>query len=154
MQYGEKTIQLQELLTKTKESLEEVLNTFQENATYKETPDAKEYMNFPIAKALLHAVASGQRYYLVGEAGIGKTSFAKWFCNVLGIKIAYLNAANISIENLQVPFPVEDPISSLKVLDPLFYNEFVTPGPKVIFIDEIGRADQSLGNSLMEILQE
>jgi MoxR-like ATPase len=154
MQYGEKTIQLQELLGQSKEALEEVIKSFEGNATFKEGPDAKEYINFPIAKALLHAVASGQRYYLVGEAGIGKTSFAKWFCNVLGIKIVYLNAANISIENLQVPFPVEDPLTGLKVLDPLFYNEFVTPGKKIIFIDEIGRADQSLGNSLMEILQE
>jgi MoxR-like ATPase len=154
MQYGEKTIRLQELLSSTKERLGEVLKGFEANATYKEAPDAKEYMAFPIAKALLHAVASGQRYYLVGEAGIGKTSFAKWFCEVLGIRIAYLNAANVSIENLQVPFPVDDPVSGLKVLDPLFYSEFVAPGPKIIFIDEIGRADQSLGNSLMEILQE
>ena len=78
MQYCEKTIQLQELLGQSKEALEEVIKSFEGNATFKEGPDAKEYINFPIAKALLHAVASGQRYYLVGEAGIGKTSFAKW----------------------------------------------------------------------------
>jgi MoxR-like ATPase len=154
MKYGNRTIQLHELLSSTKENLEEVLKTFQASATYKDAPDTKEYMAFPIAQALIHAVASGQRYYLVGEAGIGKTSFAKWFCEVLGIRVVYLNAANISMENMQVPFPVEDPVSGLKVLDPLFYSEFVKPGPKVIFIDEIGRADASLGNSLMEILQE
>ena len=85
----------------------------------------------------------------------GKTSFIRWFVTkVLGYEMVYIPAAQISIENLMVPFPADDPEFGRKVLETMFFNQFTSDKKKVVFIDEIGRADASLGNTLMELLQE
>lgn len=136
-----------------KEALDKHLDSYAKNATYATKPDAKEYVNLPIVKAFVHAVASGQRYYLVGEAGIGKTSFVKEIGAALGYEVICINAANLGVENLFVPFPTETD-NGTRVLESLFFNKFMTPSKKVIFIDEIGRADAGLANTLMELLQE
>jgi MoxR-like ATPase len=136
-----------------KEALEKHLDGYAKNATYKTKPEVKEYLNLPVVKAFLHAVASGQRYYLVGEAGIGKTSFVKEIGNALGYEVICINAANLGVENLFVPFPTETE-SGARVLESLFFSKFTTSGRKIIFIDEIGRADAGLANTLMELLQE
>jgi MoxR-like ATPase len=147
------TADLAHKLGNVKEALENHLSNTKPNATYKDTPEAKEYANLPIVKAFVHSVASGQRYYLVGEAGIGKTSFVKEIGKTLGLEVICINAANLGVENLFVPFPteVED---GARVLNSLFFDKFTKPGDKVIFIDEIGRADAGLANTLMELLQE
>lgn len=136
-----------------KEALEKHLANYPKNATYKSGPSAKDYMALPIVKAFLHAVASGQRYYLVGEAGIGKTSFVKEIGRSLGYEVIAINAANLGVENLFVPFPTTTD-EGARVLKSLFFSKFTTDLPKVIFIDEIGRADAGLANTLMELLQE
>ncbi len=136
-----------------KEALDQHLDRYAKNATYTTKPDVKEYLNLPIVKAFVHAVASGQRYYLVGEAGIGKTSFVKEIGAALGYEVICINAANLGVENLFVPFPTETG-NGTRVLESLFFNKFMTPSKKVIFIDEIGRADAGLANTLMELLQE
>ena len=136
-----------------KETLDKHLDTYAKNATYTTKPDVKDYINLPIVKAFVHAVASGQRYYLVGEAGIGKTSFVKEIGAALGYEVICINAANLGVENLFVPFPVETN-DGQRVLESLFFSKFTTPAKKVIFIDEIGRADAGLANTLMELLQE
>jgi MoxR-like ATPase len=136
-----------------KEALDKHLDAYAKNATYTTKPDVKEYVNLPIVKAFVHAVASGQRYYLVGEAGIGKTSFVKEIGAALGYEVICINAANLGVENLFVPFPTETD-NGTRVLESLFFNKFMTPSKKVIFIDEIGRADAGLANTLMELLQE
>lgn len=143
------------LLTDVREELKKVLDDFQPNSTFKKGPDLKDYLTLPIVQAVIHSVASGQRYYLTGSAGIGKTSFIRWFVTkVLGYKMVYIPAAQISIENLMVPFPADDPEFGRKVLETMFFDQFTSDEKKVIFIDEIGRADPSLGNTLMELLQE
>ena len=136
-----------------KETLDKHLDSYAKNATYTTKPDVKDYINLPIVKAFVHAVASGQRYYLVGEAGIGKTSFVKEIGAALGYEVICINAANLGVENLFVPFPVETN-DGQRVLESLFFSKFTTPTKKVIFIDEIGRADAGLANTLMELLQE
>jgi len=140
-------------LEDVRENLEDHLSKYPKNATYKTNPEVKEYLNLPIVKAFLHAVSSGQRYYLVGEAGIGKTSFVKEIGETLGYDVITINAANLGVENLFVPFPAEND-GGERILKSLFYSKFTTDNPKVIFIDEIGRADAGLANTLMELLQE
>lgn len=147
------TANLAHTLGNVKEALEAHLDGISPNATFKTAPEAKEYANLPIVKAFVHAVASGQRYYLVGEAGIGKTSFVKEIGSVLGYDVICINAANLGVENLFVPFPTETE-DGASVLNSLFFEKFNGPGRKVIFIDEIGRADAGLANTLMELLQE
>lgn len=136
-----------------KEALDKHLDAYSTNATYGAKPEVKEYVNLPIVKAFVHSVASGQRYYMVGEAGIGKTSFIKEIGAALGYEVICINAANLGVENLFVPFPVETD-GGVRVLESLFFGKFTSPGRKVIFIDEIGRADAGLANTLMELLQE
>jgi MoxR-like ATPase len=111
-------------------------------------------MALPMVKAFVHALASGQRYYFVGEAGIGKTSFIKAVGDALGYDVITINAANLGVENLFVPFPVHSEELDVQVLETLFFKRFAASSKKVIFIDEIGRADQGLANTLMELLQE
>ena len=147
------TANLAHNLGNVKEALEAYLEGYKPNATFKNAPDAKEYANLPIVKAFVHAVASGQRYYCVGEAGIGKTSFIKEIGKVLGYDVICINAANLGVENLMVPFPTTTE-EGTRVLSSLFFDKFSKPGPKVIFIDELGRADAGLANTLMELLQE
>lgn len=144
---------LAHMLGDVKEALDKHLDAYAKNATYATKPDVKEYINLPIVKAFLHAVASGQRYYMVGEAGIGKTSFIKEIGSALGYEVICINAANLSVENLFVPFPTETAEGS-RVLESLFFSKFSGPTQKVIFIDEIGRSDAGLANTLMELLQE
>jgi len=147
------TADLAHKLGNVKEALETHLSSTKPNATYKNAPEAKEYANLPIVKAFVHSVSSGQRYYLVGEAGIGKTSFVKEIGKTLGFEVICINAANLGVENLFVPFPTEIE-DGTRVLNSLFFDKFTKPGKKVIFIDEIGRADAGLANTLMELLQE
>lgn len=150
-----------------REALAKFVEGFKPNATYKKAPEVKEYLDLTIVKAVNHALASGQPYYLLGSAGIGKTSFVKWYVEeVLGYELVYIPAAQVSIENLMVPFPKDvrvdiraahdtDPVEGFrKVLDMLFFSKFTSDKKKVILIDEIGRADSSMGNTLMELLQE
>lgn len=110
-------------------------------------------MQLPIVKALTHAL-TGERYYIVGPPGIGKTSHLRTVGQALGYDVIIINAANLSIENLQVPFPVWNETLQSQVLKPLIYGRFLSDKPKLIFIDEIGRADAGLANTLMELLQE
>lgn len=147
------TVRIQDTLSAVRTAIEEYVGGFTPNATYKEAPDAAEYMKLPIVKAFIHAL-TGQRYYFVGSAGIGKTSFIKAIGEALGYDVIVINAANLSIENLVVPFPRHSEEMAMQVLAPLIYERFVSDKKKIIFIDEIGRADDGLANSLMELLQE
>ena len=147
------TVNLQDTLSRVRTAMEEYVAGFQPNATYKSAPEAGEYMKLPIVRGLVHAL-TGQRYYMVGSAGIGKTSFLKAVGKALGYDVIVINAANLSVENLQVPFPTWSEEMGMQVLRPLIFGRFVSDMPKIIFIDEIGRADNGLANTLMELLQE
>lgn len=149
-----KTVSLQDALVRFREAMEQHAEGIKPNATFKTAPDAKAYMALPIVKAFIHALSSGQRYYFVGEAGIGKTSFIRAICQALGIKVIIINAANMSVENLGVPFPAHSEELDMQVLETLMYEQFMNDDQKVIFIDEIGRADAGMANTLMELLQE
>jgi len=150
----EATIENQDALVKVREAVEATVEAFEPNATYRQKPAVKEYMALPMVKALIHALATGQRYYFVGPAGIGKTSMIKQLGTQLGYDVIVVNAANLSVENLKVPFPEDNEQLGLKVLKSLFYHRFTTDNRKLIFIDEIGRADDGMANTLMELLQE
>lgn len=139
------------LMKKLRDSFSE---SFATNATFSQAPTAAEFDKLNIVKAVVFAIATGQRFLLIGDAGIGKTSFVKWVCRQLGVEMVYIPAANISIENLMVPFPTDDPDFGGKVLEPKFYRQLMTPNPKLIVIDEIGRAERDMGNTCMEITQE
>lgn len=147
------TLDMQDALVRVREAVDEYVSSMKPNVTYKGAPDVKEYMALPIVKAFVHAL-TGQRYYFVGSAGIGKTSFIKKLGDALGYDVIVIPAANLSIENLQVPFPQWSEEMSMQVLKPLIYKRFASDLPKIIFIDEIGRADDGLANTLMELLQE
>jgi len=145
---------LADAVSAVKDALEKYLASYQPNATYKSKPELKDYLALPIVKAFVHALSTGQRMYLVGEAGIGKTSFVKAVGNEMGYDVISINAANLGVENLFVPFPRTHPEWGSRVIKSLFYKRFATDTQKVIFIDEIGRADAGLANTLMELLQE
>jgi MoxR-like ATPase len=153
MGVGLGTIAFQDKLLQVRDAMETYVDGFSANATYSTAPDAAEYMKLPIVRAFVHAL-TGQRYYFVGSAGIGKTSFLKAVGTALGYDVIVINAANLSVENLQVPFPVFDEEMQMQVLQPMIFNRFMTDKKKIIFIDEIGRADSGLANTLMELLQE
>lgn len=145
---------LAEAVSVVKDALEKYLANYQPNATYKSKPELKDYLALPIVKALVHALSTGQRMYLVGEAGIGKTSFIKAVGTAMGYDVITINAANLGVENLFVPFPRTHPEWGNRVIKSLFYKRFAADTQKIIFIDEIGRADTGLANTLMELLQE
>ena len=145
---------LADSLSAVKDALENYLSEYKVNATYKSKPDLKDYLALPIVKGFVHALATKQRMYFVGEAGIGKTSFIKAVCKALNIDLLVINAANLSVENLFVPFPKDHPEWGTKVIEALFYKRLTADTNKAIFIDEIGRADAGLANTLMELLQE
>lgn len=145
---------LADAVSAVKDALEKYLASYQPNATYKSKPELKDYLALPIVKAFVHALSTGQRMYLVGEAGIGKTSFVKAVGNEMGYDVISINAANLGVENLFVPFPRTHPEWGNRVIKSLFYKRFAADTQKVIFIDEIGRADAGLANTLMELLQE
>lgn len=128
--------------------------SYAKNATFSIAPKPEEFDKLNIVKAVIHGVATGQRFLLIGDAGIGKTSFMRWVCRNLGVEMVYIPAANVSIENLMVPFPTKSQHSDSRVLEPIFYRQLVTPNPKVIVVDEIGRAERDMGNTVMELLQE
>ena len=128
--------------------------TYGVNATYKHIPDSREFDRQPLVQAVLHGIATGQPYLIVGDSGIGKTSFLKWVLSMLGIQMVYIPAANVSVENLMVPFPIDDSDTGEAVLEMRFYAQLMTPDPKVIVIDELGRAEPDLGNTIMELIQE
>lgn len=150
---GEGTLRVQSMASSVRNAMEGYVADFKKNATYKTAPDASEYMNLPIVRAFVQSL-TGQRFYFVGPAGIGKTSFLKAVGEALGYDVIVINAANLSVENLQVPFPVWSEEMKMQVLKPLIFSRFTTDKKKIIFIDEIGRADDGLANTLMELLQE
>jgi len=140
-----------------KKQLSERLNNtdlFAANATYDKPFTPKTYLKQDIVKATIWAIASGERFLFIGPPGIGKTSFMKSVTDMLDYELVYIPAAMISIENLMAGMPVDDEHLGQKVLEFLVYDKFASDKPKVIVIDEIGRADPSLGNTLMELLQE
>lgn len=150
---GEGTLRVQSIASTVRNAMEDYVAGFTKNATYKSAPDASEYMKLPIVRAFVQSL-TGQRFYFVGPAGIGKTSFLKAVGDALGYDVVIINAANLGVENLQVPFPVYSEEMGMQVLKPLIFSRFTTDKKKIIFIDEIGRADEGLANTLMELLQE
>jgi MoxR-like ATPase len=140
-----------------RDAYEQHLKKFEPNATYKKAPAYSDMMALPIVRGLLHALEHGQSYRFVGEPGIGKTSFVKQLCKILGLRVVIIQAAQISIENLMIPFPIDDPETGAKVLEMVFYKHFTQQGPDdrfVIYIDEPGRGDPTIGNVLMELINE
>jgi MoxR-like ATPase len=144
---------LQASLHRFRDALEAELATFRPNATYDKAPSVNEYLKLKMVRGVLHSVSTGQRYLFLGESGVGKTSFIRWVTRILGIRMAFINAAQMSIENIQVPFPVKD--GGRRFLRQVLDKQFISNGePWLIYINEINRADPSLLNTLMEILQE
>jgi MoxR-like ATPase len=141
-----------------RESLKTALAALKANATYKKSPDVETFMKYKMVQFVCWSMASGKRLYMVGEAGIGKTSFVKWFVeNVMKYDFIYIPAAHFSQENLFVPFPAWKEMNDndrRRVLQTLFFKKFTSDRPKVVFIDEIGRAEAGFANILMELLSE
>lgn len=141
-----------EILEKLGEVLKE--SSFGNNATFKKAPTPDVMLQYTMTKALIWAIASGQRFLFKGDSGIGKTKFIMWFCRMLGIDALVLPLATISLENIMVPTPVVDADGN-RAIDHVFYERMMSDTPKIIFLDEVGRpSDRSLGNTIMELLQE
>lgn len=127
---------------------------FTPNATFKKAPTAGDLMKLDVVRAVLWSLASGQRFLFKGDSGIGKTSFIKWMLGLLGYRLVYLPAPNMTIENIMVVMPKFVQEAGRRVLEYWFLHKLKGDDPKVILIDEIGRADRTLGNILMELIQE
>lgn len=137
------------------ERLEEALKKdFTPNATLKKAPSVKALLKLDMVRAVIWSMSSGQRFLFKGDSGIGKTSFVKWVLNLLDVKLVYLPAANITIENILIAMPRFSDKLGRKVLTYWFLWKLRGDGQKVILIDELGRADKTLGNTLMELIQE
>jgi len=150
------TVNLQDTLSRVRTAIENYVGTFKPNATYKSAPEAAEYMKLPIVKALIHAL-TGQRYYLVGSAGIGKTSFVSTVLTALDYKVLKIQAAYINVDSLILPVLGWQELADkekIRVVEDILWSQFADNSPKVIFIDEISRADAGVANALMELLQE
>lgn len=124
------------------------------NATFDKAPNVSTLMKLDMVRATIWSIASGQRFLFKGDSGIGKTSFLKWILGLLGIRMVYLPAANITIENLMIAMPKFSEKVGRKVLTYWFLWKLRGDDEKVIVIDETGRADKTLGNILMELIQE
>jgi MoxR-like ATPase len=150
---GNGTLKLRESIFKTRAAIEQMVEGFEPNATYKAAPEVTEYMRLDVVKAFVHAL-TGQRYYMLGSAGIGKTSFIKKVGETLGYDVIPFNAATASIDDFFVYFVEKNEKVDLQVLAPRFYKRLISDQPKIIFIDELGRAEKGLANTLMELLTE
>lgn len=151
------TEQFATLMGEVRENLKTALAAMKPNKTFKKAPDTETFMKFKIVQFICWSISSGKRLYMVGDPGIGKTSFVKWFIeNVMKYDFIYIPAAHFSAENLFVPFPaeVETEEGKVRVLQTLFFKKFTSDRPKVVFIDEIGRAEPGFANLLMELLSE
>ena len=128
---------------------------FRTNKTFPKLASGKEMLKKRIAQIMDLAVKMKQRCLIIGPQGTGKTSFVKAAIEAMGFKCIYIPAAVISPENMYVPFPVDDQTTGRTFLETLFYREMMEDDqPKVILIDEPGRADQSMMNVVMELIQE
>ncbi len=136
------------------ERLASALAEYKPNATYDKPPSIKEYQGLNAVRLLTWSIATGERIRLVGPPGIAKTGLVRWICDQLGFRLAIIAASQITIENLVVPFPTDDEESGRKVLEYLFYEEFADQTPLVVLIDDYGRGHPTVGNTLMELLQE
>ena len=124
------------------------------NATFAKPPAPETLTAYEMVRALIWAIASGQRILFKGDSGIGKTKVIKWFCRLFGIDVVLLPLATMSIENIMVPTPVEDEDGN-RSIQHMFYERLMADTPKLIFIDEIGRpSDRSILNTVLELLQE
>jgi MoxR-like ATPase len=136
------------------ELTEQDAEAYKANATYPKPLSVRDYMGLDIIKAVTFSIESGQPIWLKGPPGIGKTATVNDVCSKHGLRLVVISAAQITVENLIVPFPADDPEYGHKVLEFLYYEEFANPTPFVVLIDDLGRGHPSVGNSLMELLQE
>ena len=128
---------------------------FGKNKTFTKYASGKEMAKQRIVQIMDFAATTGQRCLIIGPQGTGKTSFGKAAIRAMGARCIYIPAAVISPENLYVPFPVDDQDTGRTFLETLFYREMMDGDePKIIIIDEPGRADQSMMNVVMELIQE
>lgn len=101
---------------------------------------------------LRYAVEAGLRQRsnvrVVGHAGVGKTATVKAICEEQGLDMIYLSLTQVSSEYLGVPVPVGGK------LEYLLWQRFLTPGKKVIVLDEYRRAPMQVRNAAMEMIQQ
>jgi len=154
---GEETMRMHEVLSEVREAIWSYAAAFPKNATYNKSDiKAEEYMNLDVVKAFIHAL-TGQRYYLIGPAGIGKTSFVQALVNALNKKMLKINATYINVDMLSLPVLGWEKLSEtekVRVVESVLWSKFSDDRPKVIFIDELSRAEAGVANALMELLQE
>jgi len=103
-----------------------------------------------IQRSVKFAVENGLNIYIQGRPGIGKTSYIKALLETMNVDTRYDSAANLSAEDLHVPFPN----SERPVLDLLVKDKYLPDGPWVYLLDEVHRGGRDVQASLMELLQE
>jgi len=153
---GEETMRMHEVLSAVREAIWSYAAAFPKNATFKTEIKPEEYMNLDVVKAFIHAL-TGQRYYLIGPAGIGKTSFVQALVNALDKTMIKINAAYINVDSLILQILGWENLSEtekVRIVEDILWSKFSDDRPKVIFIDELSRADAGVANALMELLQE
>lgn len=94
------------------------------------------------------AIKQGVNMRAVGHAGVGKTATIKAVCDEMGVELIYLSLSQVSSEHLGVPVPVDGK------LEYLLWQRFLTPGRKVVVLDEFRRAPMQVRNAAMELIQE
>ena len=128
---------------------------FGKNKTFPKLPSVKEMMEKQIVRIVDFAFTTKNRCLIIGPQGTGKTSFVKAAIEAWGARCVYIPAAVVSPENMYVPFPVDEQGTGRTFLETLFYREMMDGDePKVVLIDEPGRADGAMMNVVMELIQE
>lgn len=136
------------------ERLEKALAAVEPNATYDQMPSVSDYMKMPAVEATMFSIVTGTPVRIIGEPGIGKTAVIEYLCELLGFRCVMLLAAQMSPEDVTVAMPFYSEKLGRKALYSLLYGEMSTDRPKIVVIDDLGRAHPSVNNILMELLQQ
>ena len=103
------------------------------------------------------AVDTRSSVHLIGDHGIGKTSYVRAWCQARGLRVVERSLPVCSQRDFCVPVPVQDPATGQRHLEVLVLQQLLQADEHdryVLVLDEFSRADRATLNTAMELLQE